>query len=512
MERLELRGVAARSTLRMLICAAFALTLFIVGRPADAAELTDVRVGKHQGYTRVVLELDSLTGYQVSEPKGGGDAVLRVELHASASERALTPKNALVKGVSIVPSGRSATVELSLSKAELQINEMILLSPPRLVFDLRDPTAVVAKPVAPAKKKTPLAKKKNTEPKVVAAKTTKPAPPKKAEPKKATSPPASAAEPEKAAAPPALEVAKLNVSDAKANASDTTAETADIVAQVAGGASAEAKSVLGDSAGAAAKVADSSKLAERANLVKQALPAGAAISDGGAPKDAAGLAALRAKNQGRPALSAPPTASKPGVNPTTSSRKPIAIPASPPASTADTSVMSQVKAMIPTGNLLYIIGGAVLALVALVFVLRRRGGNDDALSPVMAADHLGGGEDDLFASDDGGATEPVPTMPGHTAPAPKMDVAAPPAAAPTSATPSGGGNLETRVGELENRLQGLADAREQIERQLSAQTEELRVQRAAIARTQRVVRSIGDGEEDTGATEPVPRAPGQAQA
>ena len=40
---------------------------------------------------------------------------------------------------------------------------------------------------------------------------------------------------------------------------------------------------------------------------------------------------------------------------------------------------------------------------------------------------------------------------------------------------------------------------------LAAQTEELRVQRAAIARTQRVVRSIAKTEDV--ATEPVPRAP-----
>jgi hypothetical protein len=59
--------------------------------------------------------------------------------------------------------------------------------------------------------------------------------------------------------------------------------------------------------------------------------------------------------------------------------------------------------------------------------------------------------------------------------------------------------------DLERRIEQLAEARERLERQVAAQTEELRVQRAAIARTQRVVRSLTKGEDL--ATEPVPRAP-----
>jgi hypothetical protein len=65
--------------------------------------------------------------------------------------------------------------------------------------------------------------------------------------------------------------------------------------------------------------------------------------------------------------------------------------------------------------------------------------------------------------------------------------------------------LGDRVQELERRLEQLTEARERLERQVTAQTEELRVQRAAIARTQRVVRSITKGEDL--ATEPVPRTP-----
>ena len=38
-------------------------------RDAFAAQLIDVRVGEHRGYTRVVLELDALAAYQVTEPR-----------------------------------------------------------------------------------------------------------------------------------------------------------------------------------------------------------------------------------------------------------------------------------------------------------------------------------------------------------------------------------------------------------------------------------------------------------
>ena len=65
------------------------------------------------------------------------------------------------------------------------------------------------------------------------------------------------------------------------------------------------------------------------------------------------------------------------------------------------------------------------------------------------------------------------------------------------------GELATRVGDLETRLEDAVDAKERLERQVAAQTEELRVQRAAIARTQRAVRNLTQRAEDA-PTEPAP--------
>jgi hypothetical protein len=66
--------------------------------------------------------------------------------------------------------------------------------------------------------------------------------------------------------------------------------------------------------------------------------------------------------------------------------------------------------------------------------------------------------------------------------------------------------FERRVASLETRLDEVVDARERLERQVAAQTEELRVQRAAIARTQRAVRNLSRPEEE-GPTEPALRDP-----
>jgi septal ring factor EnvC (AmiA/AmiB activator) len=56
---------------------------------------------------------------------------------------------------------------------------------------------------------------------------------------------------------------------------------------------------------------------------------------------------------------------------------------------------------------------------------------------------------------------------------------------------------ERRIAHLEKRIEELGEARDRLERQIAAQTEELRVQRAAIARTQRVLRSIAPkGDEE----------------
>jgi len=84
-------------------------------------------------------------------------------------------------------------------------------------------------------------------------------------------------------------------------------------------------------------------------------------------------------------------------------------------------------------------------------------------------------------------------------------------ARPAAAAPAAGGDvmrlvqeLERRIGALESKLDQANEAREKLERQVAAQSEELRVQRAAIARTQRALRTMSRGDEEK-ATEPALR-------
>ena len=66
--------------------------------------------------------------------------------------------------------------------------------------------------------------------------------------------------------------------------------------------------------------------------------------------------------------------------------------------------------------------------------------------------------------------------------------------------------FEQRVSGLESRLEEVTETKERLERQVAAQTEELRVQRAAIARTQRALRNLSRPDEES-PTEPALRDP-----
>ena len=65
--------------------------------------------------------------------------------------------------------------------------------------------------------------------------------------------------------------------------------------------------------------------------------------------------------------------------------------------------------------------------------------------------------------------------------------------------------MERRMSQLEARLDEATEAREKLERQVAAQAEELRVQRAAIARTQRALRGMNRSAAPETPSEPVLR-------
>jgi hypothetical protein len=205
-------------------------------------------------------------------------------------------------------------------------------------------------------------------------------------------------------------------------------------------------------------------------------------------------------------------------------------------------------------SLLAGVGAVLLGVIALVFVARRRrklpkdldvtgmdaGADADAASGETAATDTAGLFDDdeavappvaqpqaaapapttplaqrggsIFDDDDDDAgPEPAKgdaSMDEHASDLPADRSAGPPP--PPAAATAGGdvaailAELQRKVGQLESKLEEQVEARERLERQVAAQSEELRVQRAAIARTQRALRSMSRTDEDK-ATEPALR-------
>jgi len=497
---------ATRYQQRLSTLAALLGAFLALSAPPSAwgATLTDVRIGKHQEFTRVVLELDALAGYQVFEPDSVGDASIELHLDASAAPREVIAQDGLVRRVEVEPAGSKTVVRVALEQPELLINEMILLAPPRIVFDLRDPAATAATAAtAPASRATPRRaterQRESTAPEPVraAAEVRKPAPIRVVE---AQPPAAKSAQTARESAPTATRAEENAAPRAAQQRADATAPAPDSRPD-------EAPAIPTTGAQEAAAAPDNSG---------GETPLGMQVSQqaGGMPTTGAltGNPSASPARQAADTPAAPPWDSAAASEDAATPRLPIpdSVRPTPSHSTAarpaaakppqtEVPAITGILALVK-GNFLYV-GAAALALILLlVVVIRRRGEGEDALSPVMAADDLGG--QDVLFDDPESVTEPVPAMPTRGASERPSNGAAARAAAGGLA-----GGIEDRVASLETTLQQLMQAREQIERQLAAQTEELRVQRAAIARTQRAVRTGGSGEEESGATEPVPRPP-----
>jgi hypothetical protein len=513
--------IVSRSGAWMRAIVAAAITVWTFGATgAGAASVSEVRVGTHDdGHTRIVVELDSPAGYRLQAPLEGQKPELIVELDATSIERDVPSKSRVVKKVHVEPSGAGATVRISLATGDVAIKEMLLANPPRIVFDLKargpipksdavadaaaevpeEPASaekVAIAPPTPAKVEAP-----KSEPIAIAAAEPAVVAEKREPPIQLEAPPSTSTKPSlpSAAAP----------SEAKRDAMPPPPTAPQPELEPIAPESATAKPTL-------------IPPIDREKSSAQQAPAATSIA-----------AAAEAR------------------------RNAIAAKAAQQTSSSESLVD---LAMSPIG--LAAIGGVVL-LLAIVVMRRRRGAeDDDPLYTVMSADDAGAGvsmdaaypvadeaetrtpvlanlgpyDTDAFEE----ASEPavreyasgprqlaLGSAPAPSEPAsgvllgddsdsifaaePEVVASAAPAIAqafePSRAVSQGAqisAEVERRVTELERRLEQLTEARERLERQVAAQTEELRVQRAAIARTQRVVRTIAKTEDM--ATEPVPRA------
>ncbi len=491
-----------------------ALAFFVAGlvpaAGAMAAEVVDVRVGAHPKFTRVVFELDRSAGFRLERSgRPGASPELVVTIDATSIPRNLKPPSRSVIGPVKVSSYSGKTIaRIALADTALITKRSVLDSPYRIVVDVysaggETTSAAAAKP-KPEPSPKPVAKAEPAaEPKAPAKPAARPA-------VTPAAPPAPKPEPKA--------LARSAPTRKPADPSPGLTEPAEPEAAVSSGAP------------------------------------GSGPLAGGEPSEGA-VPTMGREAVARKVVATPSPQPKLGKK---ASSKPAAAPLAKAPITEESSG--------GYGTLAMAVGALVLVAGGVVFAMRRRGASSDAIDDLDAED-LSGDPDgldenpfarlnpekgdpppveaSLFDSEESGsplAAEPDsdPELRVGESAEPELDfgsataepepvsmdleedvgatteVIADVGSAASSALPSDLEEneevmrmlreFERRIASLETRLDEVVDARERLERQVAAQTEELRVQRAAIARTQRAVRNMNRPEEE-GPTEPALRDP-----
>jgi len=491
-------GCRARPSRRFsVVSAAF---LLLAAAPVWAAHVVDVRVGYHPTFVRVVFELDSPTGYRVERHAPvPGVSELVITLDASSETESLVARDqSLIEGIELLSEGDRSVAHIRLARDGLKLKEMILASPPRIVLDV-------------------LAEKKAAQAAPSVA---------KAEPK-----------------PKAIEPEKV----VRAEPSAPVVVEKPAPSPATGGEPAE-------------EPPESPSLAETGRAVPAAPGAALPTSPGGSQLQQLALAKPPAA---APVVPPVPAASRPPPKP---AAQPRAMPPPRPAAAARPRPQPKPAAVPPpaeesffTGTVMMAVGAVVVLALGAVGLARRRrsssavededfdgaemdqenpfaGFDADSAADVEAKGKAEGQQGDTgefaFAEDEGEAAKAASAQPlavsDDSEPQEGSDMDqrvsenastvildSPPIASVGVSEQAGDGadvmrlftEFERRVASLETRLDEAVDARERLERQVAAQTEELRVQRAAIARTQRAVRNLSRPEEDTAPTEPALRDP-----
>jgi len=533
------------------------LLLFLIAAPAQANRIVQVRVGNHPTFTRLVFEMDAFAGYQVERRAGtDGAEQLTVTLEASTPPREITSKSVGIESVQIAEGVDQAIAQIRLRKSGLQMKEMILSNPPRIVLDFVHSAAAVAELTG-----DPYAKPTPAEPEPAAAKVVEPKPaPKPAaakvvakvvEPKLApkldpiSAPVEPTPSPQDAPVDPTPspeEIAMIDsAQDSEATESSLAAEAdrrADLRASIPGvHKRGELKLPIDPTADSSPdEIAGTDQTDEQI--------ADAADADIDAPLGSPKRASPQSTDRTQRRMPSPSDVTRRIEKP-----KP-----------ADSGLPFDTVTLVGIGV------GALIVLVVAVRLFRRRSLPND-LDVTTFADEP---DDDAAALDretsdripvegflmnDSPTDGPAPQVEGlapqveeqNTAAYSLSEVAAEAIepetglydedpegekpmdmettnlpterddfGVPPAAVMSGGDDnmsqlvqeLAGRIANLEARLDEANDSRERLERQVAAQSEELRVQRAAIARTQRALRSLSRSEEDQ-ATEPALREPSQ---
>jgi hypothetical protein len=561
------------------------LLLFLIAAPAQANRIVQVRVGNHPTFTRLVFEMDAFTGYQVERRAGtDGAEQLTVTLEASTPPREIISKSVGIESVQIAKGVSQAIAQIRLRSSGLQMKEMILSNPPRIVLDFVHSAAAVAELTGdPYAKPTPVEPKPAPKPAVTKVVEPKPAPKpvvaKVVEPKPAAKPAVTkVVEPKPAAKPVVAKVVepkpapKLDPIDAPVD--PTPLPDAIAMIDSAQGSESTESSLAAEADRRADLRASIPGVHKRGESKLPVDPTADSSSDEIAGADQTGDQIAAATDAD---VDAPLGSTKRAPTPSTKKKKKEKRAPSPSDVTRRVEKPKSADSGLPfdTLTLVGIAVGALVVLVVAVRLFRRRSlPNDlDVTTFDDAPDDDNAAVLDSETSDripaegfsmndsptDGSAPQvegPVPQVEGpvsqveeqNTAayslsevaaettepetglydedsegekpmdmettnlPTERDDFSVPPAAAAMSAGDNDMSQLVQelagRIANLETRLDEANDSRERLERQVAAQSEELRVQRAAIARTQRALRSLSRSEEDQ-ATEPALREPSQ---
>jgi outer membrane biosynthesis protein TonB len=515
-------GGGVRFGLVLIGLLASVLPTFLAAETARAAEVVEVRVGRHPDFTRVVFELDRTAGYRIerSDPSAK-EAELIISLEAGSIPRRIQSSKSFIEQVVVEPSGTRSIARIRLARGGLRLKEMILASPPRIVLDViaeKDATTVAAQSSpTPAVTKTAVATPS-------APPTPKPS---------ATAPPA---------APPAPKPTAVI-----ANAAPATKPSPTPAATPSPTSSPKTR-VLATTEDPNAKTPSPAP----APSAQGTPPSDALAADGSG--DAGGSDAPSEWNDGGATDSQPGALAADSADAAGDSPDAAAAAGAEPAKSRPMMVKSSDSEDAEGGGLvtwsLAGVGLLVAAFGGLVVARRRRAADDDETEDEEEEEESTSASSNPFAELTGGSASLASGMTrSGTSPARSAEkVADKPEKKPSEsllfddaeektmegmevisraqvneslggAMPMMGAGsdeltqmfreMQRRVAALEGRIDELVDARDRLERQVAAQTEELRVQRAAIARTQRAVRNLARPEEgsDDEPTEPALREP-----
>jgi len=499
-----------------------------------AAEIVEVRVGRHAEFTRVVFELDRAAGYRIERTvSASGVTELVVSVEATSIPRHIDSPKLLITKVDVTPSGDRSIARIAIVKNGLRLKEMILSNPSRIVLDVLSDAPVVAKALAVRKASTPttVAASKKSAPKApsVVAKTPTPVEvveieaPSKVMPSVDQSSSDSVTESEAVATLEKASDDSLSALDSAAQSgrdSISSKSLADSLTRTAALDDWPADPAIADEIDSEAE--DQLEQEAQSDAVARAH----ALVDTNAPLPASAT---------RSPLQPPSKASNAsGSSPAANALRPMVAKTE---SDGDGGIMTWALAAI--GFVVLLLGGAL--------VMRNRNRSDEdsdldgttADNPFSEADS---GADQLNQSGtEGAALSDASSGPKDATIATgsenleekesesvvfdseeeTMEVISRDAVNESLGMPPEMGalpaefqqmirDMNSRVQALEGRIDELVDSRDRLERQVAAQTEELRVQRAAIARTQRAVRNLARPEdEEQEATEPALRDPNQ---